>query len=105
VLIGAQAGGFEFSSLIGIALPARCASSSGSSWPFGSPGYVGWTNSNVAGCPSIVIELTVMSEPGALSLDVLLCASKSRLKSVRHCVERCVSSTWLPGRKRLSTAS
>ena len=37
-VVGAQAGGFGLAALIGIVRPVRCASGSGSSWPFGSPG-------------------------------------------------------------------
>jgi hypothetical protein len=54
--VGGQAGGFGLSALMGVVSPVRCASGSGSSWPSGSPGYVGWTNLNVAGRPSTVTD-------------------------------------------------
>jgi hypothetical protein len=60
---------------------------------------------NVAGCPLTVIEPTVKSGPGTVVLATELCRSKSRLKSLRHCVERCCRSTCVPGRKRLVRAS
>jgi hypothetical protein len=61
---------------------------------------------NVAGTPSIVIDEIVMSGPGvAAVLEMLFLRSKSRLNSLRHCVDCCVSSTWLPGRSLLVTAS
>ncbi len=43
----------------------------------------------------MLTELTVMSGPALVLME---CRSKSRLKLVRHCVARSVSSTRLPGR-------
>jgi hypothetical protein len=47
-----------------------------------------------------------MSGPGvAAVLEMLFLRSKSRLNCDRHCVDCCVSSTWLPGRNLFATAS
>src|SRR5512143_492869 len=67
---GEQAGGFGFVALTGFTFETACASGSGSFCPFGSPGYVGWTNVNVAGCPPTVTELTVMLGPSVPLADV-----------------------------------
>ena len=48
---GEHAGGFGFVALTGFEFETACAAGSGSSWPFGSPGYVGWTKWNDAGWP------------------------------------------------------
>ena len=55
-----------------------------------------------AAWPLTVTELTVMSGPSAVLADL---RSKSRLKLVRHCVARSVSTTWLPGRNLFAVAS
>ena len=103
---GAHAGGFGLVALTGFVFDAACASGSGSSGPFGLPGKLGWACRNVAGTPSIVIDWTVMSEPGtAAVLEMLLLRSKSRLNSLRHCVDFCISSTCVPGRNLFVTAS
>src|SRR3954468_5208156 len=86
---GAQAGGSGLLALTVAFRPASCACGSGSSWPFGSPGYVGCTNLKVAGWPLIRTEFTVMSGPAAAAFGFL--RSKSTLKSFRHCVAFCVS--------------
>ena len=85
----------------GLSCDASCAPGLGSSCPFGSPAYVGWTNVNRAGRPLMLTELTVMSGP---SLALPEWRSKSRLKLVRHCVARSVSSTRLPGRNLFAVA-
>src|SRR5262249_55965453 len=99
---GEQAGGFGFVALTGFTFEIACAAGSGSFWPFGSPGYVGWTNVKVAGWPFTVTELTVMFGPLAALLEL---RSKSRLKSLRHCVATCVRSTCVPGRNVFDTVS
>ena len=102
---GAQAGGFGLVALTGFEFDAAWASGSGSSWPFGSPGYVGCLNVNVAGRPLTVTDCTVRSGPGVVVLVTSFVRSKSRLKSVRHCVARCWRSTCVPARKRFDGAS
>jgi hypothetical protein len=63
-------------------------------------------NVNVAGWPLIVTESTVMLGPGWLVLfDMLFERSKSRLNSLRHCVECCSRSTCVPSSRVLLTAS
>src|SRR3954470_15444340 len=86
LLIGAHAGGFGLVAETGLEFDAACASGSGSSWPFGSPGYVGCLNVKVAGWPSIVTDCTDRFGPGTLTSATVFVRSKSRLKSVRHCV-------------------
>src|SRR4051812_21186165 len=102
---GAHAGGVGLAALMGVLRPVRCASGLGSSGPLGLPGYVGCLNSNVAGRSLTVIDWTVMSVPGTVVLVMLFFLSKSRLNSLRHCVERCRRSTCVPGRSRLVLAS
>jgi len=41
----------------------------------------------------------------AAVLEMLLLRSKSRLNSLRHCVDFCINSTCVPGRNLLVTAS
>src|SRR5215470_2423661 len=81
---GEQAGGSGLLSgpPTGLVCDASCAAGFGSSCPFGSPGYVGWTKLNPAGSPFTVTEPTVMSGPASVLAD---CRSKTRLKLVRHC--------------------
>src|SRR5436190_13424246 len=100
---GEQAGGFGLVALTGFTLEIAWAAGSASSWPFGSPGYVGCTNANVAGEPFTATELTAMFGPEAEPLRDA--RSKSKLRSVRHCVERTVRSTCVPGRNRFVGAS
>ena len=83
---GEHAGGFGFVALTGFEFDTACAAGSGSSWPFGSPGYVGWTNANAAGWPLISTELTVMSGPVPSAVCPFVC-SKSKLRSLRHWVD------------------
>src|SRR5215510_11559845 len=82
---GVQAGGSGLCSgpPTGFAWDASCAAGLGSLGPFGSPGYVGWTNANLAGWPFTVTEPTVKSGPALLFRDV---RSKSRLKLDKHCL-------------------
>jgi hypothetical protein len=101
---GEQAGGFGFVALTGFEFETACAAGSGSSWPFGSPGYGGWTNRNDAGAPLISTELTVMSGPVPSVVCPFVC-SKSKLRSVRHCVAFTWRSARVPGRNRFAIAS
>src|SRR3954465_1027178 len=82
---GVQAGGFGLVALTGLFCDARCASGSGSSGPFGSPGYAGAMKRHVAGWPSTVIDWIVRLGPFAASFPGVE-RTKSRLKSLRHCV-------------------
>src|SRR5690349_5976340 len=91
---GAQAGGFGLVAETGLVFDAAWASGLGSSGPFGLPGKVGCACRNVAGTPLIVIDWTVMSDPGtAAVLEIELLRSKSRLNSLRHWVDFWSSST------------
>src|SRR3954452_1156241 len=82
---GLHAGGFGFVALTGFTVEAAWASGSGSSGPFGSPGYVGCTNLNDAGWPLTSTELTVMFGPVWPALFVrMFVRSKSKLSSLRH---------------------
>jgi hypothetical protein len=101
---GEHAGGFGFVALTGFEFEIACAAGSGSSCPFGSPGYVGWTKWNDAGWPSTSTELTVMFGPLPSAVLPFVCA-KSKLRSLRHCVERTWRLPWVPGRKLFAIAS
>src|SRR5580765_7230257 len=101
---GEQAGGFGFVALTGFAFETACAAGSGSSWPFGSPGYVGWTNRNDAGVPLIATEFTVMFGPVPSAVCPFVC-SKSKLRSLRHWVDFTWRSACVPGRNVFAIAS
>ena len=94
---GEHAGGFGLVTLTGLELETWWASGSGSLSPLGSPGYVGCTNVNVAGWPLTVTEFTVMFGPVPPAVWPFV-RSKSKLRSVRHCVDFTCRSTWFPGR-------
>src|ERR1051325_10811549 len=104
VVCGEQAGGFGFVALTGFAFETACAAGSGSSWPFGSPGYVGCLKLKLAGWPLIVTEPTAMFGPVPSAVCPLV-YSKSKLSSLRHCVEVTWRSACVPGRKRFAIAS
>ena len=101
---GEQAGGFGFVALTGFVFETACAAGSGSSWPFGSPGYVGWTNLNDAGVPLTSTEFTIMFGPVPSAVCPFVC-SKSKLSSLRHWVDRTWRSARVPGRNRFAIAS
>jgi len=63
----------------------------------GSPGYVGCTKAEGGSRPVYRDRVDAHVGPALLSADFL---SKSRLKLVRHCVARSMSTTWLPGKRR-----
>src|SRR3954470_4224796 len=80
---GEHAGGFGFVALTGFTFETACAAGSGSSWPFGSPGYVGCLKVKVAGWPLISTEFTSMFGPVPSAVWPFVC-SKSKLRSFRH---------------------
>ena len=89
VPVGAHAGGFGLVALTGFEFDARVRERIGIVLPVRVARVGRLLEVKVAGWPLIVIDVTVMFGPGVVVLVTLFVRSKSRLKSVRHCVGCC----------------